>query len=209
MNVFFLKKKLLVRAAKVGIPLLIAGLLWFLNYNRPIYMPKPYGYPCITLPEQAYVPLHSGYPYKFEISKHASVTDEPKDKFGPFCITIKYDCFDAVVQITYKDCKGDKDKLRNIIKTAKALTQGHRVKAHDIVQSVAKTKKGLSVVVYELYGEVPTPIQFYTTDGSRHFLRGAVYLKQATENDYLEPIIGFIKRDILHLIGTLEFDGAL
>lgn len=208
MSVFFLKIRLLT-IAKIAIVFSLALVLLLKYYDKPVYMPKPYGHIRILLPDQLYVPLNGDYPYKFEISKYASIIEESKKKFGPFCITIKYNCFDAVIQITYKACKANKEKLRSIIKASKALTQSHQVKAHDIVQSVAKTKKGLPVVVYELYGEIPTPIQFYTTDGAKHFLRGAVYLKKATENDYLEPIISFIKRDILHLIDTLEFNDGL
>ena len=57
----------------------------------------------------------------------------------------------------------------------------------------------------ELSGQVPSQVQFYTTDMAQHFLRGALYFNTATQNDYLAPVIAFIKEDIIHMIQTLEW----
>jgi gliding motility-associated lipoprotein GldD len=59
--------------------------------------------------------------------------------------------------------------------------------------------------VAELSGEVPTQFQFYVTDSTHHFLRGALYFNTAVKNDSLAPIIEYIKSDMMHLINTLEF----
>jgi gliding motility-associated lipoprotein GldD len=56
-----------------------------------------------------------------------------------------------------------------------------------------------------LNGEVATSLQFFTTDSTKHFLRGAIYVKTATQNDSLAPIIQFLKQDALHLIQTLSW----
>ena len=64
---------------------------------------------------------------------------------------------------------------------------------------------GVLRLVLELDGEVATSFQFYTTDSTKHFLRGAVYVKTATANDSLAPIIKFLKQDAIHLIQTLEW----
>jgi hypothetical protein len=48
-------------------------------------------------------------------------------------------------------------------------------------------------------------MQFFTSDSTRHFLRGAVYVNTATQNDSLAPIIDFIKQDALHLVKTLQW----
>jgi gliding motility-associated lipoprotein GldD len=67
------------------------------------------------------------------------------------------------------------------------------------------TKSGRKAGLIELEGEVATSFQFYTTDSTKHFLRGAVYVKTATANDSLAPIIQFLKQDAIHLIQTLEW----
>jgi hypothetical protein len=52
---------------------------------------------------------------------------------------------------------------------------------------------------------VATSLQFFTTDSSKHFLRGAIYVKTATQNDSLAPIIQYLKQDAIHLVQTLRW----
>ena len=47
--------------------------------------------------------------------------------------------------------------------------------------------------------------QFITTDSVNHFLRGALYFQVATKNDSLAPIIEYIKKDMIHILNTLEW----
>ena len=42
--------------------------------------------------------------------------------------------------------------------------------------------------VAELEGEVPTQFQFYTSDSTHHFFRGALYFNTAMKNDSLAPV---------------------
>jgi hypothetical protein len=44
-----------------------------------------------------------------------------------------------------------------------------------------KTKSGKTAKLIELEGEVPTYVQFYTTDSTKHYLRGALYFNTATK----------------------------
>jgi gliding motility-associated lipoprotein GldD len=67
------------------------------------------------------------------------------------------------------------------------------------------TSDGRKAGLIELNGEVATSLQFFTTDSSKHFLRGAIYVKTATQNDSLAPIIQFLKQDAIHLVQTLRW----
>ena len=79
------------------------------------------------------------------------------------------------------------------------------IKASGIEESVIKTPSGKTVAVYELEGEVPSQFQFYLSDSTKHFLRGALYFRTATKNDSLAPVIEFIKKDIIHLLNTCQW----
>jgi hypothetical protein len=48
-------------------------------------------------------------------------------------------------------------------------------------------------------------VHFVTTDSTTNFLRGALYFNTATDNDSLQPIITYIRHDILHLLNTLKW----
>jgi gliding motility-associated lipoprotein GldD len=50
-----------------------------------------------------------------------------------------------------------------------------------------------------------SPLQFFVTDSSKHFLRGALYFTVKPNNDSLQPVIKFIKEDINRFIDTFEW----
>ena len=85
------------------------------------------------------------------------------------------------------------------------LTSKHQIKAYAIDESILRTSNGHTAVVAELSGEVPSQFQFFSTDSTQHFLRGALYFPTATKNDSLKPIIDFIKVDIIHMLNTLDW----
>ena len=81
----------------------------------------------------------------------------------------------------------------------------HQVKATAIDERILKMPSGMRASVFELQGEVPSQFQFYTTDSTRHFLRGALYFRTATANDSLAPVIEYVKQDMLRMINTLRY----
>ncbi len=171
------------------------------------YLPKPHGYNRIDLPESAYQHLDKTHPYTFEYSKYAQIFRDSSRLAEPHWINICYPTFDACIQITYKPIQGKgKEKLyKEYIQDAYRLTSKHQIKAYGIEESILKTPSGKTAVIAELEGEVPSQFQFYMTDSTMHFFRGALYFRTATKNDSLAPIIEYIKKDIVHLIQTLEW----
>ena len=176
-------------------------------------LPRPRGYNKIELPPVKYTALEAGHPYQFEVSAYAKVIPDTvtignkKEVFKaePHWLYLYYPRWDAFIQITYKSLGGDKKKMKALINDAFALAYKHQSKAAGIHDFVMTTTDGRKAGLIELNGEVATSLQFFTTDSSKHFLRGAVYVKTATKNDSLAPIIHFIKADALHLIETLSW----
>lgn len=177
---------------------------WFL-LNKKTYLPKPPGYPRIILPAHEYTPLPRSFPYTFEVSKHAVITQDTSPKAEKYWINIHYPAFEADIQLTYKPVKNNPKLLRAYCFDAYKLTAKHQIKASSIQEKSFKTRQGHTVIMAELSGQVPSQVQFYTTDGTHHFLRGALYFNTASQNDYLAPVITFIKEDIIHLLHTLEW----
>lgn len=110
-----------------------------------------------------------------------------------------------MVQVTYKPINNDKQKLSQLIEDARTLISKHQIKASAIEEQVIKTGSGNNAYVFRLSGQVPTQFQFYTTDSSKHFLRGALYFNTATANDSLAPVIDFVSKDMVHLLKTLKW----
>ena len=74
-----------------------------------------------------------------------------------------------------------------------------------INENIVITPSGKTAVIAELEGEVPSQLQFFITDSTKNFLRGALYFRTSIKNDSLAPAIEYLKIDIIHLLNTLEW----
>jgi gliding motility-associated lipoprotein GldD len=168
-------------------------------------LPRPKGYNRIVLPKASYVALENGHPFGFEVSRFATVLPDTVSWAEPHWLYIYYPKWKAFIQLTYKPLNGNKEKLFKHINDAYKLVAKHHMKSSGTREMQMVTSGGKVVTLIELTGEVATSMQFFTSDSTRHFLRGAVYVNTATQNDSLAPIIDFIKQDALHLVKTLEW----
>lgn len=170
------------------------------------FMPKPKGYNRIDLPAEAYQPLTEKHPYRFDYSAYAIIKKDSVRWAEPHWIYIVYPEFKAMIQLTYKSLDGDKTKLAHLINDAHILAAKHHIKAYSIQDLILKTPSGKTANLMELEGEVPTYLQFYTTDSTKHYLRGALYFNTALKSDSLAPVIDYLKKDVIHLLNTLEWE---
>ena len=184
---------------------LSACLIMLAACGREDFTPKPKGYNRIDLPPAKYQPLTQQHPYWFEYSAYAKILRDSSRTAMPHWINIYYPRYQANVQITYLPVNNNRQVLNKLLEDARTLTIKHQVKAESIEGGIIKTKNGMNVNVAELSGEVPTQFQFYVTDSTKHFFRGALYFRTATANDSLAPVINYIKKDMVHLLNTLKW----
>ena len=170
------------------------------------YSPKPKGYNRIDLPLHEYQKLIENHPYTFEYSKSAIIQPHKSAGSEPHWIDIVYPDLHASVEITYKAINKKQKLLDEFLDDSHKLTSKHNIKATAIDQSISITPKGYTAMIFELSGEVPSQFQFYVTDSTNNFLRGALYFPTATQNDSLAPIIEYVKYDMMHLINSLKFE---
>ena len=168
-------------------------------------LPRPKGYNRIVLPRPIYHSLAPGHPFTFEVSNYAKVLRDSVSWAEPHWLYVYYPRWNAFIQLTYKPLAGDKRKLKGLINDAYQLASKHQGKASGIQDYIMTTRSGRKATLIELDGEVATSFQFFTTDSTKHYLRGAVYVNTATANDSLAPIIQFLKNDAIHLIQTLQW----
>lgn len=180
-------------------------LLIFLSGCDREYLPKPLGYNRLELPDPSYLPLPDSLPYFFEYSRHAKLLTDTSAINERFWVEIYYPQLKSTVHITYKPL-GNSDKLlKEFMNDAYKLTAKHQIKAYAINEVITVTPSGKTAVIAELEGEVPSQFQFTITDSTENFIRGALYFNTKVQNDSLAPAIEFMKRDIMHMINTLEW----
>ncbi|MEO7991265.1 MAG: gliding motility lipoprotein GldD [Chryseolinea sp.] len=169
------------------------------------YLPKPLGYNRLVLPEPEYQSLPDSLPYFFEYSKHAKLLRDTSRINERFWIELYYPDLKANIHVTYHDLNGSKKLLQEYTDDSYTLTAKHQIKAYAINEVITKTPDGKTAVIAELEGEVPSQFQFTMTDSSKNFLRGALYFDTKVANDSLAPAIAYMKKDIMHLINTLQW----
>ena len=190
---------------KLFIILVIGAII--LSSCEETHIPKPKGYHKIDLPEHKYLKLGDNLPYSFEHSSFAITQPHKKTaNLEPNWIDIIYPEFGASVELTYKEIEEDGEQFNKMLNDSRKLTNKHNIKAYAIDETTIKTPLGLTANVFELEGDVPSQFQFYVTDTTNHFFRGALYFKTSQKNDSLKPVIEYITYDIIHMLNTLEWE---
>ncbi len=174
------------------------------------YTQKRKGYFAIEFPEKKYQPFNEpGYPYTFEYPTYASISkdtsffgDRPEN---PWWINIDVPRFGGRIYISYKQIT-QKDQIYALAEDAyKMATKQHIQVSTGIDQIPLKTSNGAEGLYYSLKGNTATANQFFLTDSSRHFLRGALYFDATPNEDSLGIVNDFLKKDLEHLINTLKW----
>jgi len=169
------------------------------------YVPKPKGFNRFDMPSHNYQPLPDTFPYQFQYSKHARLLKDSSWISDRYWVEIYYPEYKADIHITYK-VVDNMDSLKGYLDDAYFLTAKHQIKASGIDETIARTPLGKTVVYAEINGEVPSQFQFFTTDSTKNFLRGALYFNTEVQNDSLKPAIDYVKKDIVHMMNTLRWN---
>jgi gliding motility-associated lipoprotein GldD len=185
--------------------LLLLLVLFSCGKEEQNYVPKPKGYNRIILPRHLYQPLKEAHPYTFEFSKWAKVLPDTFSIAEKDWLFVHYPAFSANIQLTYKPLLNNRTKLTEYINDSYKLAGKHQIRASSIQEQRIVTNTGRTVTMFKIEGDVPSPYQFYTTDSTEHFLRGAIYFPVATKNDSLAPVIEYMKTDMIRLLNTLEW----
>lgn len=169
------------------------------------YVPKPKGFNRVDLPPHTYQKLTQEHPYTFEFSKYAEAVPDTFATAGKHWIFINYPQFKANIQITYKDVANNPALLKAYIDDSYKLASKHQIRASAIQEQRVLSKTGKTAILFKIEGDVPSPYQFYTTDSTKHFMRGAIYFPTATKNDSLAPVIDYLQKDMIQLLNTLNW----
>ena len=175
--------------------------------NSP-FTPKPKGFFKIGMPDKQYQVFNeSGYPYTFEYPTYATVVkdstffgDTPEN---PWWVNVDFPQFHGRIYISYKEVKNY--SLDKLIGDAFNMTNKHAMKAYAIEDSLMQTPNGVGGVFFRVQGEVATAHQFFLTDSTRHFLRGALYFDATPNQDSLKPVNDFLVQDMKHLVNSFKW----
>ncbi len=173
-----------------------------------VYTPKPTGYFNISFPAHQYQTFdRPNYPYKFQYPTYAKITqdssffdDTPEN---PWWINVDFPALHARIYISYKMI--GKNSFEKLLNDTYKMTFKHSYKATTIQDSIFRTMNNISGTFFYVGGNAATTHQFFVTDSTKHFLRGALYFDTTPNEDSLRVVNDFLLHDMKHLVNTFEW----
>lgn len=165
--------------------------------------PKPVGYFRIDFPEKEFREIDSiPFPFAFQLPQYAFVnlnrTKENENFFN-----IDFPRYRARIHLSYSKVE---DKLNELLENSRTLVFKHVIKAQDINESlIVNESERVFGNYYQIEGNSASGSQFYLTDSTNHFLRGALYFNVKPNYDSIAPVQEFIKADIEQLIESFRW----
>jgi len=185
-------------------PFIFFILLLLIVSCREDYTPKPRGYFRISFQEKSYHKLDSAaLPYRFDIPDYSKVVPDNDKISEPDWIDLRIPSHKAEVNISYKKVENNLEKL---LEDSRTLAYKHTIKADAINERIfINPEKKVYGTIYLIDGNAASPLQFYLTDSTRNFLRGALYIREVPNIDSLRPVIDYLTPDVIRLIESTEW----
>lgn len=174
------------------------------------FTPKPRGYPKVIYPEKSYQSFDPDFcQFTFEYPEYAVIQQdttffegEPKH---PCWFDVYVPDLNSRIHFSYYPV-GPSKSLEQLKQDAFEMADWHNKRANYIEEiRIEDAERDLYGFAFDIEGPSASSFQFYLTDSTEHFLRGALYFNAKAEPDSLAPINKFIKSDINHLIETFRW----
>jgi len=182
-------------------------ILFLAACNSP-YTIKNKGYSKLSFPAKSYQVFNqTTAPYSFEYPIYALIDENINEQRTGLqkgkWLNIRFPGQEATVYISYISMLPK--QLDTLISDAYTFANNHNNRASSIADSVFKNKQGAEGIFFTIGGEVATPYQFFLTDSTRHFFRGALYYDTTPNQDSLAPVNAFLLADIQHILNTFRW----
>lgn len=176
--------------------------------NEENYIPKPKAYHRLIFPEKSYENSNlENCPFAFEMPKYASFTKDTlyfnQAASDPCWMDIAFDGMNGKIHLSYKAIN-EKTTFPKLLEDTYKLTSKHVQKAEFIDDQVFH-RGDVHGLLYDVGGDAASAIQFFVTDSTNHFLRGALYFQSRPNYDSIRPVVDFIKVDIEKMLNTFEW----
>jgi gliding motility-associated lipoprotein GldD len=170
-----------------------------------VFFPKPKAYPRIDFPIKSYKLYDSVCPYSFEIPVYANIGKDKHPSAEACWINVNFPRFNAQIHISYKSVTNNLDTFLN---DSRDFAIKHQIKATGLDETIiVRDSAKVYGLVYDISGNTASNVQFYLTDSTRHFMRGALYFNTVPNIDSLKIVVDYLRKDILHLIQTFKWKG--
>lgn len=182
--------------------------IFFMSACNGPYTVKSKGYPKLFFPPKEYQIFNKKeFPFSFQYPVYAMINDSlHQPKWGlqkGKWLNIQFPSQSATIYISY--IAMHPKQLDTLIKDAYTFANNHNNMASSITDSVFQNPAGVEGIFFTIGGEVATPYQFFLTDSTHYFFRGALYYDASPNQDSLAPVNEFLLKDIHHLLNSFRW----
>lgn len=173
------------------------------------YSPKPRAYPKVDYPKKAFQKFdNEKCDCLFDYPKYANLEWDTKffdqDPIHPCWFDLNMKALNAKVHFSYYPITKE-NSLDKLLVDGFKMADKHNKRASFINEIPVMNQYDTYGFVFDIEGPAASPYQFFLTDSTNHFIRGALYFNTQARPDSLAPITEFIKEDLSKLIEGFQF----
>jgi gliding motility-associated lipoprotein GldD len=173
--------------------------------GSPDYSPKPRGFFRIVLPKKEYRTYDDGCPFTFQYPKYAVIEADKKTGAKPCWLNMQFPQFNGTLHLSYEQV-GSKAMFDELTEDSHKLAFKHTVKASAIDEAaIAMPKQHIYGIYYTIDGNAASSAQFYLTDSTKNYIRGALYFNTEPRLDSIQPVLTFVKKDMDVMIKSFRW----
>ena len=181
----------------------------FASCKPETYAPKPRGYARMDTPRHAYQLFDSaGFPYAFEYPAYGRITHDTgmggMKPDNPYWMNIDFPELGGTFYLSYKTIDAA-HPLAGLMDDTHEMSFYLTKRADYMNTPSFHLPGGVNGILYDVGGNSASAYQFFATDSTKHFLRGALYFNVTPNADSLRPVTEFLHTDMEHLIHTLRW----
>jgi gliding motility-associated lipoprotein GldD len=194
------------KASMRHIAILIIAVICFASCTgNHDYSPKPRGYFRVIFPKKDYQAYDSGCPFNFVYPKYAVIEPDRNADAKPCWMNVQFPQFDGTLHLSYEKIKSKKE-FNELIEDAHKLSFKHTVKATSIDEGVIRyPDRKVYGIYYTIDGNAASSVQFYLTDSTKNYIRGALYFNTEPRLDSIQPVLTFVKNDVNVMIKSFRW----
>lgn len=169
------------------------------------YSPKPRGYFKIDLPDKKFRTYQGDCPFSFEYPVYSNVVTDSARNAKPCWKDLVYPGLNGRIHLSYERITS-KAQFNQLTEDAHTFVFKHTVKATAIDESIIDMPdKRVYGIYYTIDGNAASPVQFFLTDSTKNYLRGALYFNEQPRLDSIQPVLDFVKKDIDVMIRSFKW----
>jgi len=177
--------------------------------SEPPGVPKPRAFPKVEYPQRSEVafasedcPFTFNYPDYFEVELKTSFFGEEPD--NPCWFDLHSNTLNAKIHCSYYKIS-DADPFDKLVRDAFTMANKINQRSNFMDEIRVGNENGVGGLIMEFTGPAASPMHFYLSDTTEHFLKGSLYFNTKARPDSLAPITEFIKTDIAGIINSFSW----